>query len=188
MNRNIKSFFIAPVESKVQPLEVPLPDGGEVFWLDTRTVAHVVKGKESDKLELYALSFKFKPENEPAIQQNVESSVLLGGFPTSTATNFYYVPRSGHLIFSDYVYADGNLTSVREQDDAWENRGNSALVYDTPYERHWDTWVGPKKPSLFSVRLFSDADHKWNLGDKFVNALEGTNHVRDNLISLRAFT
>lgn len=158
-------------------MEIPLDDGGEVFWLDTRTVAHIVKGKESDNLELYTLAFKFEPESEAVLSQDKESSVLLGSFPTSTATNFYYVPKSRRLIFSDYVYADGNLTSVKEQDDAWENRGNSALVYDKTYERHWDTWVGPKKPSLFSVQLYSDADHKWTLGNNFVNALKGTNHV-----------
>jgi hypothetical protein len=169
-------------------LEIPLANGGEVFWLDTRTVALVVKGNGSDNLELYAMSFKFEPEGGAAISQDGESSVLLGSFPTPTATNFYYVPTARHLVFSDYVYADGNLTSVKEQDDAWENRGNSALVYDKTYERHWDTWVGPKKPSLFSVRLYSDADHKWTLDDNFVNALKGTNHVRGNLISTMAFT
>jgi hypothetical protein len=44
---------------------------------------------------------------------------------------------------------------------------------------HWDTWVGPKKSSLFSVRLYKNSDHKWVLAENFVNTLNGTNHVRE---------
>jgi len=43
---------------------------------------------------------------------------------------------------------------------------------------HWDTWVGPKKPTLFSVRLHKDSDDKWILGNEFINVLKGTEHVR----------
>jgi hypothetical protein len=42
---------------------------------------------------------------------------------------------------------------------------------------HWDTWVGPKKPTLLSVRLHKDADNKWVLGDEFINVLKDTKHV-----------
>ena len=61
--------------------------------------------------------------------------ILIGSFPTSSATNFKYVPGAKQLVFSDNVFADGNLTTVKEQDDAWQNRGTSALVYDSTYER-----------------------------------------------------
>ncbi len=77
-------------------------------------------------------------------------------------------------MFSDNVHPDGNLSTVREQDEAWENRGTTALVYDATYERHWDTWIGPKTTSLFSVRLVQDPDHKWHFGSQFTNILQGT--------------
>ena len=76
---------------------------------------------------------------------------------------------------------------MKEQDDVWENRGTSALVYDTTYERHWDTWVGPKKLSLFTVRLYKNPDHNWVLGEDFVNALNDTTHVR-RLVLASVFT
>lgn len=177
LKRNKKSIFVAPLESSVQPIEIPLTDGGEAFWLDSRTVAHAVKTEGSDHLDLYALSVEFTTEGAGALAAP-KSPVLIGSFPTSSATNFRYILNAGQLVFSDYVYPDGNLTSVKKDDEAWENRGTSALVYDQPYERHWDTWVLPKKPSLFSVRLYSDPDHKWVLGSDFVNTLEGTKHVR----------
>lgn len=111
----------------------------------------------------------------------MDHPTLIGSFPTTTATNFRFSPVSGYLVFSDYVYEDGNLTSVVEQDKAWESRGDSALVYDSTFVRHWDTWNGPKKSSLFSVRLRKDPDHKWHFGPNFNNVLLGTGHVRHSI-------
>lgn len=104
--------------------------------------------------------------------------LYIGSIPSKTATNFRYNPASRHLVFSDNVYSDGNITSVKEQDEAWENRGNSAYVYDETYVRHWDTWVGPKKPQLFSVLLQLNPDRVWKMGTEFHAPLRGTGHVR----------
>jgi dipeptidyl aminopeptidase/acylaminoacyl peptidase len=169
--KNKKSIYIAPLESKVQPLEIFLAKGGEAFWLDDRTVAHVFEG-EGKKLELHALSIQFETQTLTAL----EPPVLIGKLPTTSATNFRYSSTSGFLVFSDNVYADGDLKTVKEQDAAWENRGTSALVYDTTFVRHWDTWVGPKKSSLFSTGLRRNPDHKWELGSDFANLLKSTNH------------
>jgi hypothetical protein len=67
---------------------------------------------------------------------------------------------------------------LQEQDEAWEKRGNTALVYDATYERHWDKWTGPKQLSLFSVRLSVGSDRKWSLGSEFLNLLNDAGHVR----------
>lgn len=107
-----------------------------------------------------------------------ESPVLIGKFPTDTPTNFKYNAASGVLVFSDLVFPDGDLHTVKKQDEAWENRGDTAFVYDETFERHWDTWVGPKRSSLFSVKLAKGASDSWSLGAKFVNLLNGTGHVR----------
>jgi hypothetical protein len=182
-HRNEKSIFLASLQSKIPPLQIPLEKGGTAFWLDSRTVAHVLEsGEDKDKkLELYALSVSAHtdsdghPTNESI--RTIDGPVLVGTFPTTTAANFRYSLASGLLVFSDYVYPDGNLNTVKEQDEAWENRGTTALVYDSGYERHWDHWIGPKRSSLFSVHLTKDADGKWVLGPEFVNPLVGTGHV-----------
>lgn len=175
-SRNKKSLVVVPLESTVQPLEIPLIDGGEAFWLDSRTIAHAVKNSKSDVLDLYALSVNFAA-GDTALA-TTEAPTFIGSFPTGTATNFVYTLSTGQLVFSDYVWPDGNLKSVKEQDDAWENRGNTALVYDETYERHWDHWITPKRSNLFSVKLTVDPGRKWHLGEEFLNAIKDTKHVR----------
>ena len=136
MGRNHKSVVVAPAySSEVHPFEVPLPKGGEAFWLDTRTIAHAVSEGEGNNevLALYAYNVNYRDDT---IYVASENAPLIGKLPTNTATNFIYQPRQGMLVFSDNVYMDGNITNVKRQDEAWENRGNSALVYDKTYERH----------------------------------------------------
>jgi hypothetical protein len=171
---------VSPLESAVQPLEISLAKGGDAFWLDSRTVGHVVEDEEEKVLQLYALTLKFETEGLLSLLSTLtpQPPTLIGTFPAPSAANFRYSQSSGHLVFSSYVYPDGNLSAVREQDEAWENRGTSALVYDSTYVRHWDTWVGPKASSLFSVQLTRDADHKWTLGSEYINLLKDTGHVR----------
>ncbi|KAJ7147076.1 Alpha/Beta hydrolase protein [Mycena crocata] len=168
--KNNKCVYLAPLESTAKPLEIPLAKGGETFWLDDRTVGHAVE--DEGNLDLYALDLKFETNSLSA----PEPPTLIGSFPSTTATNFQYSLSSGTLVFSDYVHADGNLSSTKEQDEAWENRGNTALVYDETYERHWDTWTGPKTASLFSVQLRRGADRKWTMAAEFDNLLKGTGH------------
>ncbi|TFK52466.1 alpha/beta-hydrolase [Heliocybe sulcata] len=172
--KNNKSIVIAAVDSTVQPLEIPLANGGTAFWLDSRTVGHVVSAGEGKNQELYAISVKF--ETESSVLSTPEPPTLVGEFPTSTSANFQYSSKSGVLVISDYVYADGDLETVKLQDEAWENRGNTALVYDSTYERHWDKWTGPKQSSLFTVSLFWSPGNKWIMGRTFLNILNGTGH------------
>jgi hypothetical protein len=130
--RNNKSIFIAPIDSKVQPLEIPFPKGGEAFWLDSRTIAHVVKNEESSFLELYALSVKLDASTLAAS----DNPILVGSFPTASASDFQYIAATGKLVFSDNLFADGNLETVKKQDELWADRGTSALVYDSTYIRY----------------------------------------------------
>jgi hypothetical protein len=67
---------------------------------------------------------------------------------------------------------------VKEQDEAFENRGTTALVYDHTYVRHWDTWTGPKKSTLWSVGLGkTGSDGKWALQEEYIAPLKGSGHV-----------
>ncbi|KAI0036528.1 Alpha/Beta hydrolase protein [Vararia minispora EC-137] len=168
--KNNKSLVVASLDSKAQ-LEIPLPKGGEAFWLGPTTLGHVIPDSDSKISELYAIDIHVETETVTP-----EPPALLGSFPTTSATNFVYSPKAGTIVFSDYVYADGDLTHVKEGDEEWANRGNTAYVYDEGYERHWDTWIGPKRPSLFTVKLTHGPDGKWTFGGTFTNVLNGTGH------------
>ncbi|KAJ7442678.1 Alpha/Beta hydrolase protein [Mycena latifolia] len=173
--KNHKYIFIAPLEASTEPLEIALPNGGEAFWLDQRTIG-VVKG--DDNLDLYALSINLESNLTGVLSS--EPPALVGSFPTTTATNFQFSLSSGNLVFSDLVYADGNLSSTKEQDEEWKNRGTTAMVYDDANARFWDTWLGPKSASLFSVQLACGPDRKWKMGTTFDNLLRGTGHTSDD--------
>ena len=128
---------------------------------------------------MYSWSVKFETEsNGASVLTTPGNPVLVGKFPTATVGNFKFVGESQFLVFSDYVFSDGDITTVKKQDEEWENRGDTAYVYDETFERHWDNWIGPKRSSLFSVPLTKGADGAWSLGEKFINVLNGTGHVR----------
>ena len=179
--RNTKAIYIVPVEATAQPFEIPLPKGGQAFWLAPRVIAHVVPNEETKVLDVYAISVEFQTESDTAKISTPDPPVLIGSFPTSTSDNFRYIPDSGVLVFSDSVYEDGELRAVKEGDAAWEGRGTTALVYDKTYVRHWDTYRGPKHQSLFSVKL-GRKDGTWSLGEDFINLLAGTTHVSRHLL------
>ena len=166
------------MESRIQPFEIPLTESGEAFWLDSRTIGHAVsEGEDKDKVTtLYAISVKYETQS-PEPLSVPETPVLVGKFPTSSASNFKYSAKAGVLVFSDYVHADGKLENVKKHDENWDNRGDTAYVFDDTYERHWDTWVGPKRSSLFSVALSQLPDKTWTLGSEYINLLKGTGHV-----------
>ena len=175
LDRNYKYIFIAPLESAAQPVEVPLAHGGEAFWLDGRTIGLVVvEGNDSKVASLYAISVRL---TGASLDATADLPLLLGKFPTASPSSFRYAAKAGLLVFSDNVYEDGELTKVTENDRQWDERGNTALVYDDTYERHWDTWTGPKRPSLFTVKLSKDAENKWHFGGQYTNVLHGTRHV-----------
>ncbi|EJC98931.1 alpha/beta-hydrolase [Fomitiporia mediterranea MF3/22] len=179
--KNNKSIWLAPLESSISPLEIPLANGGDAFWLDDRTIGHVVAGADGKGSELFTISVKFETTtsspNHPATLSAPESPALVGSFPAGVSpANFRYVGAAERLVFSAYVYADGKLETVQEQNEAYESRGNTALVYDETFERHWDTWTGPKRSKLFTVRLVKGTDGKWVLGDEFAAPLRDLKH------------
>lgn len=143
--------------------------GGETFWLSSRTFAHVVESQDGSEIYTYDIDFDAFRHASP---------VRIGSIPSKTAANFRYNPITGILVFSAYVYDDGDLNTVDEQDKKWDERGNSALVFDATYVRHWDVWQGKKRPQLFSVRIAKATDGNWSVGDKFTSPLKGTKHVR----------
>ena len=108
---------------------------------------------------------------------SLQVPTFIGTFPTTSAANFVYSPEARRLVFSAEVYEDGDLTTVNEHDREWADRGNTGFVYDAPYVRHWDRYVGPKRSVLFSVPLWQRLDGKWVLEAEWTNLLRGTGHV-----------
>ncbi|KAG8679480.1 hypothetical protein FRC08_016957, partial [Ceratobasidium sp. 394] len=103
-----KTIYILPLQSRVSPVELPLFKGGNAFWLDDRTVAHVRPGSDPKSAqELYAVSVEYTTETTVT----PESPVHVGTLPNAPLSNFKY-SKSGALVFSAYVYDDFNLSSV----------------------------------------------------------------------------
>ena len=107
ISRNHKSLFVAAVDTLIAPLEIELPNGGEAFWLDARTIANAVdEGEGKDKVKaLYAINVKYEADgSDPAVLSTL-TPALIGKFPTATAGNFKYNSGKETLVFSDNVYA-----------------------------------------------------------------------------------
>jgi len=113
--RNYKSIVLAPLDSpdQCEPLEIFLPQGGESFWLDNRTVAYVVD-EHKKHLSIYAIRINFTAPigDSGLILSAPDMHTLIATLPTSSATKFRYLPASEYLVFSDSVYADGNIWTV----------------------------------------------------------------------------
>ncbi|KAF5357378.1 hypothetical protein D9758_005869 [Tetrapyrgos nigripes] len=165
-----KSFFIVSLNAdSTRPPLYEIFDG-QAFWITNRTLGHVVE--DNGRLTINAVNIEFS-----AGDYHFTVSLSVGSIPTKTASGFRYSAEDGRLVFLDHVYPDGNLTAVAEHDRNWENRGNSALVYDTTPVRFWDSWVGPKSASLFSVRLSKDVlSQTWLMESDFVNLLQSAGH------------
>ncbi|THU96790.1 hypothetical protein K435DRAFT_778448, partial [Dendrothele bispora CBS 962.96] len=138
----------------------------KAFWINNRTFGHVVDAEEGG-LKINTVTVEVSSGNLRLMEDSVDGTI-----PTKTASSFRYSSKDGHLVFLDHVYADRNLTAVPDHDKDWETRGNSALVYDATPVRFWDTWMGPKEASLFSVELQVDEQSgRWSMGSDFVNLL-----------------
>jgi len=171
-SENQKLLSITSLNSSISPIQLHLAKGGEAFWLDERTVGYVVSEKDQAP-QLFAYSVDYSTESLSA----PHPPVLVGSFPEASVSNFVYSSSSNLLVFSADVYPDGDLHTVKEHDEAWENRGSSALVYEDTYVRHWDTYKLPKDSALFSVELKKSDDGKsWILSDTYYSPLKDTGH------------
>jgi hypothetical protein len=125
---NFQCVIAASLRRTSDANSLQLAKTGETFWLTGTTVAHVVEG-DNKTLDLYTINVLYTPASGDTVASlQTESPKLVGSFPTSSATNFRYSTAAGRIVFSDYVYSDGKLSTVKEQDEAWENRGNTAYV------------------------------------------------------------
>ena len=134
-DRNNKSIYVVSVASAIELVEFFLANGGDAFWLDSRTIGYVVVDDEETKtVALYSLSVHFTNETP---ETTSGPPALLGKFPTASPSSFRYAAELGVLVFLDNVYEDGDLIKVPGNDERWQDRGDTALVYDDACERHW---------------------------------------------------
>lgn len=103
--RTQKSIYILPLKANTASSQFPSIKDGDTFWLDARTLGHVVSAKEGKRQELYAVSLKFEDES---VSLASDASVLIGTFPTSGTANFKYSAASSTLVFSAYAWPDMN--------------------------------------------------------------------------------
>lgn len=136
------SSLLKPLEQEPFPV---LGQAAELFWLSDSVFAYL--DASDDTLKAISIELSLAPH---AI--SLSSAQHLIKFPNSVSDLTYHA-ASSTLAFSSWVYADGNLSSVRKQDAIWEDRGDDGLVYDSLFARHWDTWRGPKKSQIFTVDL-----------------------------------
>jgi hypothetical protein len=76
------------------------------------------------------------------------------------------------LVCSDNVYEDGDLTKVPENDEKWQDRDHTALVYGDTYVRLWDMWTG--RP-IATIALNTGKNK--HSGDMPYNLMPGTEYV-----------
>jgi hypothetical protein len=177
-----KIIYIVPLHSAAKTSSLPSLPAGDAFWLDDRTLGHVVEGKDDkDTQELYAVSVKF----EDSLARIVEPSIKIGSFPSTTKLeNFKYSDKASILVFTAATFDDFSLRTVKRLNKEYEDRGDSAMVFDKLFVRHWDTWMGPTKASLFAIDLSRNSEGKWSLGQEAWSLQKGTGHVRRFLLSV----
>jgi hypothetical protein len=172
-----KVIYIVPLQSATTTSKLLSIPAGDAFWLDGRTLGHVVEGKgdAKDTQELWAVSVEYAD----SIIRILEPSTLIGVFPSTTKLeNFKYSAKASVLVFSATTFDDFSLNSVKRRNTEYENRGHTAMIYDKLFVRHWDTWMGPTKASLFAIDLTRNSEGKWYLGEEAWSLQKDTGHVR----------
>ncbi|GMK53913.1 hypothetical protein CspeluHIS016_0104990 [Cutaneotrichosporon spelunceum] len=137
----------------------PTSQGHDFIWLSTDTVAYI----NGSALVHFSINSK-----------NSEATKVLD-FPEGTEpSGLQYDSNSGALVFSAAVWeANLDLDKTGAGDKAYEERGDSGLVLDDLFVRHWDTWRIPGRIYTLGLVRLSNHDGAFT-GSKFENILKGT--------------
>lgn len=120
---------------------IPVTNSSSSFlWLSASSFAYL-DSKTNSLLVVTVIS--------PTILSSPKTLVT---FPAPVG-DLKYHSDSTTLAFTADVWEDGDLSSVVEQDEIYENRGDEGQVFDSLFVRHWDTWRGKKSSQIFLLQL-----------------------------------
>ncbi|WWC61924.1 uncharacterized protein I303_104510 [Kwoniella dejecticola CBS 10117] len=158
--------------SPVSLLNSSAAETSQLFWLDPTTFAYL----NGSSLYSYSINLdtSFKPSGPPRAKEILT-------FPEGVnPTGLTFEPKSGTLAFSGQVWESSDAFDDTEKyDKKWEDRGDSALVYDDLFVRHWDEWRTPGKVWTIGVTSLVTKGGLWESvatggGHTFVNLLKDT--------------
>lgn len=104
----------------------PPAEAAEIIWLSDSTIAYL------NGSSLYALSISYDVSAQLATVKHEATQLV--DFP-SDVESLSYEPESGRLAFSAAVWQDGDLLNTAHNDEEWEERGTTGVVYDDLFVR-----------------------------------------------------
>ncbi|KAJ2028964.1 Dipeptidyl-peptidase 5 [Coemansia sp. S610] len=160
---NTTTTYINVVDLAGRIAQVTPSKGSEAYgnpiWFDNETIGYLHKNK------LY----------KQALNSSTATAIYS---PETDISSVSY--RQGRLFFVASVYANSTLAETKTK------RGDSVLIYDNIWVRHWDEWMSERKPALFTAELdnwqvgeetnllqslptFYDPQHRWCMDDYTVD-------------------
>lgn len=79
--RTIKQILVVPLIDQTPLATFPALEGSVAFWLDSRTICHVVTAEASDDQELFAVGLNFS-DNKVL---ELSAPVLIGKLPSASS-------------------------------------------------------------------------------------------------------
>ena len=163
--RTSRSVYVLYLNTTLQPVELytcPSAETSEIVWTSEETLVYL----NGSSLTQVSIDYHtFQPE---AKDKKIVYEFPQGVNPTAVKYG------NGGLFFSGQVWAsDEDFETVGLQDEIWEKRGSSGVVFDELFVRHWDTWRVPGK--------------LWTLGALDMDTMKLKNLLRQTkLVSLSA--
>lgn len=140
------TLYLSSLEPNSSSDPIPVVQGASSFlWLSASSFTYL-DTKTNSLLVVKVVS--------PTI---ISPPKTLVTFPVPVGDLTYH-SDSKTLAFTAEVWSDGALSTVVEQDEAYEKRGNEGQVFDSLFVRHWDTWRGPKSSQIFLLQLQKDGE------------------------------
>ncbi|WVN87657.1 uncharacterized protein L203_102842 [Cryptococcus depauperatus CBS 7841] len=149
-------------------------ESSNFIWLDDATIGYL------NQSTLFSYSLEF------TTQCTVDLAATRGrpflSFPPGVnPTSLKFEPISRTLAFTGQVWEDGSFENTEMHDKVYEDRRDSAQVYDDLMVRHWDTWRVTGKVWTLGIVQIGKFKTNWakveNREGAFVNVLNGTGLV-----------
>ncbi|KAF7436256.1 hypothetical protein PC9H_003085 [Pleurotus ostreatus] len=153
--------------------ELVLGERDSVFWLDSRTIAHVVhiETEESpyEQYDLKALSLDLKDSSEGHTGYlRVLSSSLIATLPTLGALDFQYLPQAQRLVFYDQISKDGYFPAYGPEEEA-EQLEDPPPFFGSMFERLDDSDLDSYVVRELRMSDLSKTDDgSWALGTDYI--------------------